>query len=100
VRGPCLLVESSRDVVPEISRFFGIVIAMYYRDHEPPHFHAYYAEYEAVIAVETLAALRGGLPRRAMALVREWGALHKVELLADWERARAGDSPLPIAPLE
>jgi hypothetical protein len=86
--------------VPEISRFFGIVIAMYYNDHQPSHFHASYGEYEALIAIDTLAAFRGRLPRRAMALVLEWAALHREELRTDWQRASSGATPLPIAPLE
>jgi hypothetical protein len=86
--------------MPEISRFFGIVIRMFYNDHEPAHFHAVYGEHEAIIATETLAVLRGGLPRRALALVLEWAALHRDELGRSWERARAGQAIDPIEPLE
>ena len=86
--------------MPEVSRFFGIVIRLYYNDHEPPHFHAVYGDYEALIGVETLAVLRGELPRRALALVLEWAALHRGELRTNWERARLGTSPSPIAPLD
>jgi len=86
--------------LPEISRFFGIVIRMFYSDHEPAHFHAMYGEYEALIAVDTLDVLRGSLPRRALALVLEWAMLHRPELRANWERARGGESPAAIAPLE
>jgi hypothetical protein len=86
--------------VPVLSRFFGIVIAMYYNDHHPPHFHATYAEHEVQVAIDTLAVLRGELPRRAMALVLEWASIHRDELRADWERARAGIAPAPIPPLE
>ena len=86
--------------MPEISRFFGIVIKMYYSDHQPPHFHALYAEHEAVIAIRTLAPIQGSLPPRAMALVREWAAIHREELESDWELARRGVPPFPIAPLD
>ena len=86
--------------MPEISRFFGIVIAMYYNDHQPPHFHALYAEHEARISIDSLELLRGSLPRRAMALVLEWAALHRDELRADWDLSRSGARPRPIAPLE
>lgn len=86
-------------VVPEISRFLGIVIAMYYRDHHPPHFHAIYGEHEATIGIETGAAT-GYLPKRAMSHVQDWRLLHEQELLEAWVLARAR-KPLPnIAPLE
>jgi hypothetical protein len=75
--------------VPRISAFYGIVIAMYYRDHSPPHFHAIYREYEAQIVIETLEPLAGELPARALRLVQEWAAIHRVELEANWEKARA-----------
>jgi len=86
--------------MPEVTRFFGIVIRMYFMDHSPPHFHAVYDEHEALIAIETLAVLRGELPRRALALVLEWAALHRKELRADWEQARRGAAIATIAPLE
>lgn len=73
---------------------------MYFNDHEPSHFHAEYGEFEALIEIETLAVLRGDLPRRALALVLEWAALHRQELRADWDRARLGTPLQPIAPLE
>jgi hypothetical protein len=86
--------------MPEVSRFFGIVIRMYYNDHDPAHFHAEYGEHEALVAIETLAVLRGGLPRRALALVLEWAVLHRQELKSDWDRARSGVILEPISPLE
>jgi hypothetical protein len=75
--------------MPEISRFYGIVIKMYFADHAPPHFHAEYAEFEARIAIETLAVLSGDLPARAMGLVVEWATLHRQELQTRWQHARA-----------
>jgi hypothetical protein len=86
--------------VPEISRFFGLVIKMFYNDHLPPHFHAEYGEHEALIEIDTLAVYRGDLPRRALALVLEWAAVHRAELKWDWELARNGRSPERIAPLD
>ena len=79
--------------MPEISRFYGIVVKMYFADHAPPHFHAEYAEFEARIAIETLAVLSGNLPARAMGLVVEWATLHRQELQEQWQRA-TGLQPL------
>jgi hypothetical protein len=73
--------------MPEISRFYGIVIKMYFADHAPPHFYAEYAEHEARIAIGSLAVLSGNLPARAMGLVAEWATLHQKELQGLWERA-------------
>jgi hypothetical protein len=86
--------------LPRIAEFYGIVIYMYYRDHGVPHFHALYAGQEAVIAIEGLRLLEGRLPRRALALVRTWGGLHRVELERDWALARANRPLRRIAPLE
>lgn len=86
--------------MPEVSRFFGIVIRLFWNDHDPPHFHAVYGEHEALIEIETLAVFRGELPRRALALVLEWAALHRDELREDWRRARAQEPILPIEPLQ
>jgi hypothetical protein len=85
--------------MPRISAFYGIVISMYYRDHEPPHFHAVYGEYQAQIVIATLEPLGGELPMRALRLVREWGSLHRAELEANWEKARSREPLDTIAPL-
>jgi hypothetical protein len=87
------------DALPRISVFYGIVITMYFYDHEPPHFHAQYAEHHAVIAINTSAVLVGELPSRALKLVNEWATLHRAELEANWSRARDGGTPEPIDPL-
>ena len=84
--------------VPTISRFYGIVIRMYFSDHAPPHFHAVYADQEAVIAIASGAVLRGALPDRALRMVREWASIHRDEL-ANWERTQVLEQPVPIAPL-
>ncbi len=86
--------------MPEISRFFGIVIRMFFNDHEPAHFHAIYGEFEALIEVETLSVVRGSLPRRALALVLEWAVLHRTELFEVWQRACHGESLNEIQPLD
>jgi len=74
--------------MPEICRFYGIVIKMYFADHAPPHFHAEYADAEARIAIDSLGVISGTLPARAMGLVAEWATLHQHELRALWEKAR------------
>ena len=86
--------------MPEISRFFGIIIAMYYDDHEPPQFHVRYGEQKAIIAIDTLMILRGQLPPRAHGLVMEWAAFHKAELLEDWALAKQQAPLKKIKPLE
>lgn len=86
--------------MPRISEFYGIVIRMYYNDHYPAHFHADYAEYEAVYTIDTIEVLRGELPRRAHALVVEWATLHRAALKANWDKARAGVPIENIEPLD
>ena len=86
--------------MPEISRFFGIVITMYYNDHPPPHFHVRYGEQKAVIAIDGLSLLEGRLSSRVFGLVTEWAALHRDELIADWNLAREMQPLNPVAPLE
>lgn len=86
--------------MPELSRFFGIVIRRDYSDHDPPHFHAVYGDREAVIEIEALAVAHGDLPRLARALVLEWAAMHRGELRNDWSQARVGENLQPIPPLE
>ena len=86
--------------MPEISRFFGIVITMNYRDHAPPHFHALYAEYEISIDIRTLGVVNGTMPRRALALVLEWASEHREELLEDWKLCEQSQSPKKISPLQ
>ena len=73
--------------MPEICRFYGIVIKMYFADHAPPHFHAEYAEHEARIAINSLGVISGSLPPRAMGLVAEWATLRQQDLLELWEKA-------------
>jgi hypothetical protein len=86
--------------MPRISQFYGITVYIYYRDHAPPHFHAIYAEHEAEFEIATAAVLDGKLPRNARNLVTQWATAHRVELLRDWELARAGQPLEPIEPLD
>jgi phosphomannomutase len=86
--------------MPEISRFFGIIIAMFFDEHNPPHFHARYGEHKMEVAIETLSVLAGKFPPRALGLVMEWAALHREELLEDWELARTRSELNKISPLE
>ncbi|MBI2908046.1 MAG: DUF4160 domain-containing protein [Chloroflexi bacterium] len=85
--------------MPELSRFYGIVIRMYFDDHLPPHFHVLYEEHEALIGVETLALIEGRLPPRAAGLVTEWATLHHEELRQAWRRAKNLEPPGKIEPL-
>lgn len=85
--------------MPEISRFFGIIIAMYYNEHNPPHFHAKYQDDEAEFDIYTLDIIVGSLPRRAKALVLEWAVEHRKELIENWELARQLQTLHKIDPL-
>ena len=84
--------------MPTISRFYGIIIFMNYRDHNPPHFHARYQEHEITVEIRS-GIVTGSMPRRALKLIFEWYEKHEVELMANWERARAGEPLEEIAPL-
>lgn len=86
--------------MPEISRFFGIVIKMYYGDHAPPHFHAEYGEYKTVIDIHTLALIGGQMSPRALGMVIEWGLQYRKELLGLWELAARLDPLHKLPPLE
>jgi len=85
--------------MPEISRFFGIVIKMFFDDHNPPHFHAEYGGHVALIEIRNLSVFSGSLPPRVMGFVIEWATIHQQELSVDWERARAQQDLLKIDPL-
>ena len=85
--------------MPELSRFFGIVVRMYHNDYPPPHFHAEYGEFNAKIDIETREVLKGGLPRGALARVREWVALREAGLLLAWDRTINDLPPAKIEPL-
>ncbi len=89
--------------MPEISRFFGIIIVMYWSDigqHKKPHFHAKYNEYSCVFSLPELKILKGNLPSKAMDLVNEWASQHMDELMDNWEKVKNHVKPNQIAPLE
>ena len=85
--------------MPEICRFLGIVVSIYYRDHEPPHFHVKYGEYEATVRIDD-GKIEGRFPRRATRLVMEWYAMHPDELRENWRLARESKTLKKIEPLE
>jgi len=85
--------------MPELSRFLGIVIYMYFRDHAPAHFHAEYGEFEIIVDIAT-GEVRGKFPPRAQRLVLEWYALHRSQLLENWSRALRKEPLIRIDPLE
>ena len=85
--------------MPEICRFLGIVIAMYYNDHAPPHFHAKYSSQRASFSIEDLKILEGKLPQRVISLVLEWAFLHREELMDNWQRAERRDQLQKLEPL-
>ena len=71
--------------MPIIARFYGILIKMYFKEHGVPHFHALYAEYNAVFDIESLEMIEGDLPSRAQKLVKEWAELYKNDLMSMWK---------------
>jgi hypothetical protein len=86
--------------MPEISRFFGIIVSMYFADHAPPHFHVRYADQKAVIRIADLALLEGTLSPRALGLVCEWALMHREQLMSNWEKASHNMAIEKIDPLQ
>lgn len=86
--------------MPEISRFFGIVITMFWNEHEPPHFHARYGNHGSLIEIDSLKLIKGDLPPRALGLVVEWASQHKGELVNNWNIAREKKPLTKIEPLQ
>jgi len=86
--------------MPEICRFYGIIISIFYGEHNPPHFHARYGKNKVAIDIRNLKALEGEIPPRAFRMVKEWASQHKEELMRGWELARANKPPEKIAPLD
>lgn len=86
--------------MPEISRFYGIIIAMFYDEHNPPHFHAVYGKYKVSIRLDNLAVLSGKFPPRALGLVVEWALIHKEELQDEWNKLMAQEPLFKISPLK
>jgi hypothetical protein len=86
--------------MPELSRFYGIIIAMFFDDHNPPHFHVHYGSFNAVIIINDFRIVEGKLPPKALGLVMEWTSIHQNELLNAWEMAKNNQTPNKIDPLE
>jgi uncharacterized protein DUF4160 len=89
-----------RRALPEISRFFGIVVYLNQNDHSPPHFHARYQGRGVSVEIRTLRVIGAGLPARALGLLVEWASIHQTELLQAWDDVRSGRRPARIAPLD
>ena len=85
--------------MPRLSEVYGIVVYMYWQDHQPPHFHAIYGDEEALVRVDDAAFLAGSPPRTAARLVREWTELRRSELQDNWNRAQTPTKLVPIEPL-
>lgn len=88
--------------MPELSRFFGIIIRMYMEagaPHQQPHFHAYYQEQVAVYSITPVELIAGDLPRRQQRLVMAWAEIHQMALAENWALLQAGNRPQPIEPL-
>jgi hypothetical protein len=86
--------------MPEISRFFGIIIRMYFEDHNPPHFHAEYGDEKAEFAISDLQILDGRINKRAKSMIIEWAFIHRQELFRNWKRLQNGNMPRRIKPLK
>ena len=86
-------------LMPEVSRFYGIIVAIFLNEHNPPHFHARYGNSKIAIEINSLKVLEGNLPPRALGLVMEWASLHRVELMNDWNLAADNQQLQKIEPL-
>jgi len=86
--------------MPEISRFFGIIITMNFNNHNPPHIHASYGDDEAVFDIQNISLINGKLSKTGLKLVKEWINLHKIELVENWNLLRNKQQPIKITPLE
>ncbi|MCL1929021.1 MAG: DUF4160 domain-containing protein [Treponema sp.] len=85
--------------MPELSRFLGIAILMYFDDHNPPHFHVRYNDFRAIISIDDLTLVEGKLPPRVLGLVMEWAELHKNELSENWDMVQKTGKWFKIEPL-
>lgn len=85
--------------MPIVSNFYGIIIYFFFNEHNPPHFHAKYNEFEALIDIKTLGVSKGKLPAKALSLIVEWASNHQEELMSNWELCRNDKTPNKIAPL-
>lgn len=86
--------------MPTISMFYGIIIQMYFDDHNPPHFHVIYNDFKAIINILDFSILQGNLPPKALGLIMEWAVIHKEELLKEWNLAKTNQTLFQIEPLQ
>jgi Domain of unknown function (DUF4160) len=96
-------IRKVRTLMPELSRFFGIIIRMFMEvggPHHVPHFHAYYQEDVGIFSIDPIELIAGSLPKRQRRLVEAWAELRQAELAADWEQLQQGKTPKPIEPLQ
>ena len=89
-----------KTIMPQISNFFGVIIRMFYDEHNPPHFHAQYGDYKCCIDIRTLGVIEGYLPARVLGFVVEWAILHKKELLNNWQNVEQKQPLSKIEPLQ
>ena len=85
--------------MPEISRFYGLVILMNFKDHNPPHFHVWYGDFKATVTIHD-GIVKGEMPQRALKMIFEWLEIHREELIADWNLVQKGDELFKIEPLK
>ncbi|MCA0389379.1 MAG: DUF4160 domain-containing protein [Bacteroidetes bacterium] len=85
--------------MPEISRFYGIIITMYYNDHNPPHFHARYGDDVVIVSIEDMEIIEGNFPSRASNMVLEWAKQNKIKLQENWDNIRNEKPVFRIEPL-
>jgi hypothetical protein len=85
--------------MPEISRFYGLIILMNFKDHAPPHFHVWYGEFKAIVTIQD-GIVKGEMPQRALKMIFEWLEIHRIELMLDWNLAQKGDKLNKIEPLK
>jgi len=85
--------------MPEISRFYGLIIYMNYKDHSPPHFHVWYGEYKAIVTIQN-GIIKGEMPQRAVRMIFDWLEMHRSELMSNWELAQSGEILNKIEPLK
>ena len=85
--------------MPEISRFYGLIILMNFMDHNPPHFHVWYGDFKAMITISD-GIVKGEMPQRALKMIFDWLEIHREELLLDWSLAQKGDELFKIEPLK
>jgi hypothetical protein len=84
--------------MPEISRFYGLIIYMNFKDHAPPHFHVWYGNYKAIVTIID-GIVKGEMPQRALKMIFEWLEIHQSDLLKDWQLAQKGEELMKIEPL-